>query len=73
MKKKATKKQAAVKPTVAVEIWEQDSWSGPSLSQTKWFRTEKAAINFCDKFNTKSCPPLNGKPVPEYYVEAHLK
>ena len=58
-----------VKPTINVDIWEMDSWSGRKHLETKGFKNITEAEKFINNYNYKN----NEEVVPEYYTYAELK
>jgi hypothetical protein len=60
--------KAKKKEKIRVTVMSHDSWSGPEVLYTKEFATEKAAENFCKKFNAKNTAPT----APEYYETATI-
>lgn len=40
--------------TFRVEKWAYDRWSGSELLERKEFKSKKAALNYCEKINSKN-------------------
>jgi hypothetical protein len=66
MKKRTTTKP--MQKRFKVDVWERDSWSGPSLLRTVLFCRESAANKYAAKINSKNTATV----VPEYYIVAEV-